>query len=110
MKRGDVFTAAAGSGFGGKPRPVIIVHSDLFIARATVIMVAPVVDEEHHVPLLRPFIQPTPSNGLTKRSVIATDTLVAVRLRQFGQLIGVLSAGEMGQVEAALLLTLGFVR
>ena len=110
MKRGDVFTAAVGSGFGGKPRPVVIVHGDLFIASANVIMVAPVVDEEHHVPLLRPFVQPTATNGLVKGSVIATDTLVAVRLHQFGRYVGALSPSEMGQVEAALLLTLGFVR
>ena len=30
MKRGDLVTAAAGSGFGGKPRPALILQSDAY--------------------------------------------------------------------------------
>ena len=36
MKRGEIWTAAAGSGYVGKPRPVVIVQDDLFDATASV--------------------------------------------------------------------------
>lgn len=40
MKRGEISTAAAGSGYAGKPRPVVIVQDDLFVGTASVTICA----------------------------------------------------------------------
>ena len=35
MKRGDIWTAAGGSGYAGKPKPVVIIQDDHFDATAS---------------------------------------------------------------------------
>jgi mRNA interferase MazF len=106
VKRGDVFIAATGSGFGGKPRPVVIIQGDAY-ANAPVVMVAPLTDEKHDIELIRPLVIADPSNGLRKSSVIATDTLIAVRRHQFGRLVGALSNEDCARMDTALRLILG---
>lgn len=102
MKRGDVFTAATGSGFGGKPRPVVIIQADMFIEAPTV-LVALVTDVEHAFEPLRPIVEPDEHNGLRKASALTADTLVAVRQRQFGRRLGSLSTADMRRLDDALL-------
>jgi mRNA interferase MazF len=106
VRRGDVFTAATGSGFGGKPRPVVIVQADAY-ANAPVVMVAPLTDEKHDIDLIRPLIVADRTNGLRKSSVIATDRLIAVRRHQFGRHIGALSNEDCTRMDTALRLILG---
>ena len=36
MKRGEIWTMAGGSGYAGKPRPVLIVQDDAFAERDSV--------------------------------------------------------------------------
>ena len=36
MKRGEVWTVTAGSGYGGKPRPAVIIQDDRFDATDSV--------------------------------------------------------------------------
>lgn len=52
MKRGEIWTAAAGSGYAGKPRPVVIVQDDLFAGTASVTICAFTTDPTD-APLLR---------------------------------------------------------
>ena len=40
MKRGEIWTAAAGSGYAGKPRPVVIIQDDRFDATDSVTVCA----------------------------------------------------------------------
>ena len=102
MRRGDVFAAATGSGFGGKPRPVVIIQADEFTTAPTV-LVALVTDVEHAFEPIRPIVEPDEANGLVKASAVTADTLVAVRQRQFGDRLGSLSNADMRRVDAALL-------
>ncbi|HEY9556611.1 MAG TPA: type II toxin-antitoxin system PemK/MazF family toxin [Acidimicrobiales bacterium] len=55
MRRGEVWTAAAGSGCIGKPRPVVIVQDDRFDATDSVTVCALTTD-------------PTSSSGCTLRT------------------------------------------
>lgn len=106
MKRGEVYTAATGSGFGSKPRPVVIVQADIF-GDAPTVLVALLTDEEHGRGPIRPIITPDAQNGLQKTSAVTLDVLVAVRQREFGRRIGILSPVDIARVDAALMLVLG---
>jgi mRNA interferase MazF len=45
MKRGDIWTVAGGKGYGGKPRPFVIIHDDSFDATASITICAFTTDE-----------------------------------------------------------------
>ncbi|HWK34922.1 type II toxin-antitoxin system PemK/MazF family toxin [Sphingomonas sp.] len=109
MKRGDIFTAATGSGFGNKPRPVVVVQADIYSDGPTV-LVALITDAEHGREPIRPLVAPDAGNGLRKESAVSTDVLVAVRRRAFGERIGALSESDRARVDLALMLILGFAQ
>ena len=65
LKRGDVVTIATGGGFGGKPRPAVIVQSDKF-AEVPTLVVAPFTSELSDARVLRLRFQPESGNGLRR--------------------------------------------
>jgi hypothetical protein len=67
VKRGEIWTAAAGSGYAGKPRPVVIVQDDRFDATASVTVCAFTTDPTD-APHIRLLIEATPSNGIRESS------------------------------------------
>jgi mRNA interferase MazF len=107
LKRGDVVIAAGGGGFGGKPRPYVVVQSNDHRA-TTLILVgchglgATRVD-------IRPLLHPSAQNGLLKISEVTVDTPVTMRIERIDKLIGRLSEAELDAVDAALLIILGLV-
>lgn len=106
LKRGEVYAAATGSGFGGKPRPVVIIQADIYLEGPTV-LVALFTDEEHGREPLRPLFYPDATNGLRKASALSSDTLVTVKQHDFEHRIGVLAPHDLRRVDAALMLVLG---
>lgn len=106
MERGDVVTVAAGSGYGSKPRPAVIIQSDDFPNTLSVI-VCLVTSEPIEAPLLRLPISPDGGNGLTTASWLMVDKLLAVHRAKIGQSIGRLAAGDMRRLDRALLVLLG---
>ena len=107
MKRGDVWSAATGSGFGSKPRPVIIVQSDVFGETPNVIVAlcnTAIGDADD----IRPRIQPDAENLLENVSDVTVDILVTVPRPKFGKRIGQLSDADQARVYSALLVMLGF--
>jgi mRNA interferase MazF len=105
LKRGDVVTVAAGSGFGGKPRPALILQSDAY-AGSTVIL-ALITSMITSAENFRPRIAPDEKNGLRTLSDVAVDTLITVRWEKIGRRIGALSDDDMARVERALMIFLG---
>ena len=107
MKRGEVWSAATGSGFGGKPRPVVIVQGETFgdTPNALVAICLTAIAEPDEV---RPRVLPDKTNGLCEISDISVDILVAVPRRKFGAYIGRLSDADARRVDTALLTLLGF--
>ena len=63
MRRGEVWTAAAGSGYAGKPRPVAIIQDDRFDATASV-MVGAFTTDPIEAPLFRLLVELDQVNGL----------------------------------------------
>jgi len=103
--RGDVVIAATGSGFGGKPRPFIAIQSDRHRTdRVILVGCTSMIDEALST---RPILIPTLSNGLEMRCQVMTDIPVSSYRNKIHRAIGRLSAIELAEVDAALLLVLG---
>ena len=107
MKRGEIWTISGGPGYSGKPRPALIVQSDLLRDTGSVVICG-LTTHENPVLRVRPPVYPDPGNGLTKPSEVMTDKVMAIPRNKLGERIGALSAADMARVEGALLLVLGF--
>ena len=106
MKRGDIVSVATGSGFGGKPRPALILQTDAHADLNTVI-VALMTSRSEEAPISRPLVSPDPDNGLRHSSHVMIDILVTAHRNKVGRVIGRLSTGDMTIVQQALLVLLG---
>ena len=106
MKRGDLVTVALPGDFG-KPRPALVIQSDLFDQTGTVtvlLLTGTLVD----APLIRPTVEPTPANGLRKRSQVMVDKAMSVRREKVGEPFGRLDDDTLLSVSRSLALFLGF--
>ena len=105
MRRGDLLTVALSGDFG-KPRPALVVQSDVFGTTAT-ITVALVSSTLTDAPLLRPTVQPSAENGLRRPSQIMVDKLMTARRDKIGPVFGHLEDDALLSVTRALALFLG---
>lgn len=106
MKRGDLVTIAL-SGDYGKPRPALVIQSDLFDAHPSV-TILPVTSELHDAPLFRIRLEPTDDNGLRRTSKVMVDKAHTVARAKVGKTIGHLDDESMLAVNRALAVFLGF--
>jgi len=106
LKRGDIVTVAAGGGFGGKPRPGLVIQADQFDKTATVIL-ALFTTELAEIPLTRLRFDPSDENGLRRISDLMLDVIVTARRDRTGKVVGSLSDDDMARVDRALLVLLG---
>ena len=63
MKRGEIWTAAGGKDYAGKPRPIVIVQDDRFDATDSVTICAFTTDPTEAA-LVRILVEPDVLNGL----------------------------------------------
>jgi mRNA interferase MazF len=106
VKRGDIWSVAAGSGYAGKPRPVVIVQDDRFDATSSITVCAftsALVD----APLLRLPVEPTPRNGLRLPSHLMVDKLTTIPRSKVGSQIGSLDPEDLVRLNQALIVFLG---
>ena len=106
MRRGDLVTVAAGGGYGGKPRPAVIIQSDDFRDTASV-AVSLISGDAVNAPLLRLPVAPDTSNRLALPSWIMVDKLVTVRRDRIGRRFGHLSDADLIRLNRSLLIFLG---
>lgn len=106
MKRGELWTASAGQGYAGKPRPVLIVQDDRFDATDSITF-CPLTTTVADIPLLRIPLQPNVTNGLAVPSSIMIDKITTAYRSKLGQRIGKISTTEMLQLERGLLVYFG---
>jgi len=67
VQRGDIVLVVA-SGDYGKPRPAVIVQSDLFNDTHASLTICPVTSSLVEVPLFRVPLKPSRANGLARQS------------------------------------------
>jgi mRNA interferase MazF len=105
VRRGDL-VAVALAGAYGKPRPALVVQSDLLDDHPSV-TILPVTSELRATPLFRIDITPSATNGLRKPSQIMVDKAQTVRPGKLGEAFGRLEDDRLLVVTRALALFLG---
>jgi mRNA interferase MazF len=106
VKRGEIWTAAAGSGYAGKPRPVVVVQDDRFDATASVTICALTTDPTE-APLIRLPIRPDETNGLREPSSLMVDKITTVPRSRLGERIGHLGDEDTVRLGRAILVFFG---
>lgn len=105
MRRGDLVTNTL-QGDLGKPRPALVIQSDLFDAHPS-ITILPVTGELRDAPLFRIPVQPSASNGLSKPSQVMVDKPQSVAREEIGAVFGRLDDETMMAVNRALAIFIG---
>jgi len=103
--RGEI-VAVVLPGAYGKPRPALIVQSDLFDAHPSVSVLS-ITSELRDTPLFRISISPTAENGLQKTSQIMLDKTTTIPREKIGGVIGKAGDAIMQEVDRCLALFLG---
>ena len=106
MKRGDIVLAVARGDYG-KPRPAVIVQSDLFNPTHASLLVCLLTTELINAPLFRLPMVPTPANGLRETSQIMVDKLLALPRERIRERIGIADDETMLSLNRSLALMLG---
>jgi mRNA interferase MazF len=106
VRRGEIWTAAAGSGYAGKPRPVVIVQDDRFDATDSVTVCAFTTDPTA-APLFRLLVEASEQNGLNEPSSLMIDKLTTIRRAKLGERIGRLADEDMVRLDRGVVVFLG---
>jgi len=109
MKRGEIWTMAGGSGYAGKPRPVLIVQDDAFSERDSV-TVCLITTDPADLPVFRIPVEPTADNGLRAASHLMADKVTTVQRSRLGLRIGQLADDDLLRLNRSLLVFLGLAR
>ena len=105
MRRGDLVTVSAPGDFG-KPRPALVVQSDLFEELPSVTLCL-VTSELRDAPIFRITVDPTPENGLRRMSQVQVDKVLTVGRQRVGDTIGRLDDATMLKVNRSLAVFVG---
>lgn len=105
MKRGDLVTIAL-PGTYGKPRPALVIQSDLFAEHPS-ITILPVTSELRETPLFRILVEPDEGTGLHTRSQVMVDKAQTVPREKVGAVFGHLDDTTMLAITRALAVFLG---
>lgn len=105
VQRGDIVLVVA-SGDYGKPRPAVIVQSDLFNETHASLTVCPVTSAIVDAPLFRVSLEPSRENGLERKSQIMVDKIQTLRRDRIRGRLGAMGPDSMERMEVALRLWL----
>jgi mRNA interferase MazF len=108
LKRGEIWIAAGGRDYAGKPRPVVIIQNDRFDSNDS-ITVVPCTSDLTELPLFRIPLAPTTDNGLLVPTRVMADKLTTVARAKLGRRIGRLNDQEVARLNDAVLLFLGLI-
>jgi len=103
MRRGDIVTVSLPGDYG-KPRPALVIQSDIFDEHPSV-TVLPITRYVVDAPLLR--IEIGPRHGLERRSQIQIDKPQTPRRERIGAIIGHADDALLREVNRALTVFLG---
>ncbi len=106
MRRGEIWTAAGGKDYAGKPRPVVIVQDDRFDATDSITVCAFTTDPTD-APLFRLQVEPDERNGLRSPCRLMADKITTVPKTKLGPCVGRLDDEDMLRLNRAMLVFLG---
>lgn len=104
MRRGDLVTVALAGDFG-KPRPALVIQSDLFDTDTlTVLLLSSTIVD---TPLIRITVQPTPRNTLNSPSQIMIDKAMTLKREKIGRVFGSIEDETLVAVNRSLAVFFG---
>jgi mRNA interferase MazF len=106
MRRGEIWSAAGGTDYAGKPRPVVILQDDRFEATNSITICAFTTDPTD-APLIRLPVKPSPENGLRAPFRLMVDKITTVSKTKIGSRIGRLDNEDVVRLNRAILVFLG---
>jgi len=106
MRRGEIWTAAGGQYYAGKPRPIVIIQDDRFAATGSMTICA-FTSDPTNAPLFRLPIEPSAANGLKTTSRLMVDKITTVPKEKLGDRIGRLEDDDMVRLNRAIMVFLG---
>jgi mRNA interferase MazF len=106
VKRGEVWTAAGGGDYAGKPRPMVIVQDDRFDATSSITICA-FTSDPTDAPLFRIAVEPSEVNGLRTTSRLMVDKITTMQRLRLGKRIGRLADEDIVRLNRAMMIFLG---
>jgi mRNA interferase MazF len=107
VKRGAIVVVAARGPYTGKPRPALVVQSDLFNPTHASVTLCPITSDIVDAPLFRLTLLPGPRTGLIQVSQVMLDKLVSVPRGAITGEIGECDSRELDAVDDGLRRWLG---
>lgn len=108
MIRGDIVVCAL-SGDYGKPRPALVVQSDLFNSTHASVVICPITSHIIDASLFRISVYPSIENHLTVLSQIMVDKITTIKSEKIREVIGTLEKHVLQQVNEGLQLWLSII-
>lgn len=102
MKRGAIVVVAARGAYTGKPRPALVVQSDLFNPTHASLTLCPITADCVDAPLFRLTLPPGSRTGLRAVSQVMIDKIVSVPRAAVTEEIGECNAAELAGVDDGL--------
>jgi mRNA interferase MazF len=106
VRRAEIWTATAGSGYTGKPRPVVIIQDDRFDATGSVTVCAFTTDATE-APLIRLPVVPDDQNALRMPCSLMVDKITTVPRAKLGERVGRLADEDMVRLGRAIVVFFG---
>ena len=104
-QRGDLVTVSL-QGDWGKPRPALVMQTDLMALHASVV-VCPITSDIVDATAFRVTLEPGAGNGLKQLSQVMVDKISTLPRDKIGPPIGRITPERMSAVERAVMLVMG---
>ena len=102
VKRGAIVVVAAKGAYTGKPRPALVVQSDLFNPTHGSVTVCPITSDCVDAPLFRVPLPPGERTGLRRTSQVIVDKIVSVPRGAIADQLGRCDEAELQAADDAL--------
>ena len=102
MTRGAIVVVSARGDYTGKPRPALVVQSDLFNPTHASVTICPITSDCVDAPLFRITVSSGRRTGLRRMSQVMVDKIVSVPRARITKEIGCCNDDEVEAVEQAL--------
>lgn len=102
MKRGAIVVVAARGAYTGKPRPALVVQSDLFNPTHASVTICPITSDCVDAPLFRLTLPPGSRTGLRAVSQVMIDKIVSVPRAAVSEEIDECDPAEIEAVDDSL--------
>ncbi len=102
MKRGDIVVVREAGSAAGKARPCVVVQRNAALDAPAKATVCPLTSRLRGAIGQRPFVAPTPDNGLRTPSEIEVDWIFTHPVERIGAVIGRVDDPTLEQVDVML--------